>query len=910
MIKTKKTVSSTPPKRSEVATFDWQPSAGTDFLGIFQSAREAMFLIDGNRIIRFWNLSAEILFGFSREDAIGQRADFLIQGGWLAKGATFGKLQAARTMEAGGIRKDGSLFPMELSIGGESADGELGLVIARDTSGSRISEDALRKSEARHQQVQEQLQYRIRFENLITSISTHFIHLPSNRIDMGINYALHSLGDFAEVDRAYIFLFSPDQATVDNAYEWCSPGVESQIQNLQGLSVNQFPWFMEKIQGLQTIYIPKVQDLPAPAKAEREEFEREGIISLVVVPMVHRGTLRGYLGFDSVKREKNWSDDIIGLLRIVGEMFVNALERKKVDQALSEAKAKYLNIFVNAVEGIFQSTPEGRFLSVNPAMARIFGFTDPLEMQAAVGNIAGEIYVDTERHAEFVRILRERGIVTDFESQVKRKDGLVVWISENARAVLKHDGTLDYCEGTVMDVSERKRMEDKLIHGTLHDALTGLPNRTLLMERLGQALERARRKSGDMCAILMLDMDRFKMINDSMGHLYGDRMLNAFARRLEVFIPPGTTLSRLGGDEFCMLVEDLGDFSRATILADRLQDILSQPFELDGQEVYAAASVGIAVGTGKENSPEDLLRDAETAMHRAKAAGKGRYEVFDVSMHTKVVHLLTLETDLRKALERGEFRLHYQPIVSLQDSSLKGFEALIRWIHPRLGMVSPLDFIPLAEDTGLIIPIGRWVLWQSCKQLAEWQSVLADGKSLTMSINLSGKQLQDMDLVRQIQAITHECKIDPRSLKLEVTESAIMENPEMAAAILNKLKDLGIQLSLDDFGTGYSSLSYLHRFPFHNLKIDRSFVSKMESGDKDVEIVKVINSLAKNLGMDVVAEGIETVGQWAFLNDLACAYGQGYYFSKPLDELAAGKLIAGGGFALRGPSESRIRIQA
>ncbi len=316
------------------------------------------------------------------------------------------------------------------------------------------------------------------------------------------------------------------------------------------------------------------------------------------------------------------------------------------------------------------------------------------------------------------------------------------------------------------------------------------------------------------------------------------------------------------------------------------------------------------MGTGKENSPEDLLRDAETAMHRAKAAGKGRYEVFDVSMHTKVVHLLTLETDLRKALERGEFRLHYQPIVSLQDSSLKGFEALIRWIHPRLGMVSPLDFIPLAEDTGLIIPIGRWVLWQSCKQLAEWQSVLADGKSLTMSINLSGKQLQDMDLVRQIQAITHECKIDPRSLKLEVTESAIMENPEMAAAILNKLKDLGIQLSLDDFGTGYSSLSYLHRFPFHNLKIDRSFVSKMESGDKDVEIVKVINSLAKNLGMDVVAEGIETVGQWAFLNDLACAYGQGYYFSKPLDELAAGKLIAGGGFALRGPSESRIRIQA
>jgi EAL domain-containing protein (putative c-di-GMP-specific phosphodiesterase class I) len=322
---------------------------------------------------------------------------------------------------------------------------------------------------------------------------------------------------------------------------------------------------------------------------------------------------------------------------------------------------------------------------------------------------------------------------------------------------------------------------------------------------------------------------------------------------------------------------------------------------LDGQEVFVAVSIGIAVGTAKSKGPEDLLRDAETAMHRAKSAGKGRYEVFDDSMHAKAVHMMTLETDLRRALERMEFRLHYQPIVSLQDSSLKGFEALIRWKHPKLGMVSPMDFIPLAEDTGLIIPIGRWVLWQSCKQLAEWQGILADGKSLTMSVNLSGKQLQDLDLVRQIQAILQESGLAPGSLKLEVTESAIMENPEKAAAILTSLRDLGIHLSLDDFGTGYSSLSYLHRFPFHNLKIDRSFVSKLEAGDKDAEIVKVINSLAKNLGMDVVAEGIETEAQWAVLHGLACAYGQGYYFSRPLEDTAARKLIEGGGFASRGP---------
>jgi diguanylate cyclase (GGDEF)-like protein/PAS domain S-box-containing protein len=897
-----------------VTTPDWEPSsqelnALPDFLTLFQSAREAMFLLDSNQKIRFWNQGAQILFMFSREDVLGQSADFLVQGGWStscgvekgAQGALPGNANASRFLQARGLRKDGSIFPVELTIGGEGIGG-LSLIIARDMAATHRSETALKNSEARHQIVQEQLQYRVRFENLITTLSTHFIHLPNDRIDMGINYALHALGEFAEVDRAYIFIFSADQFKVDNVYEWCSRGVEAQIHNLKGLPVSRYPWFMQRIRNMETVYIPKVKDLPAAAKAEREEFEREGIASLIIVPMLHRGLLRGYLGFDSVKCEKTWSDDMFGLLRIVGEMFINTIERKREDVALNDAKSKYLNIFENAVEGIFQSTPAGHFLGVNPAMARIFGYVGAQAMQDAITEIGKEIYLDPVRRKEFVRILSERGRVIEFESQVKRQDGSIIWISENARAVRMPDGRLDYFEGTVMDVSERKRMEAKIVHGSLHDALTGLPNRTLLMERLNRALERARRKPGNLCAILMLDLDRFKMVNESMGHLYGDRMLIAFARRLEAFIPAGTTLSRLGGDEFCMLIEDMPDFSRASILAEHLQEILSMPFDLDGEEVYAAASIGIAAGTGKENGPEDVLRDADTAMHRAKTAGKGRFEVFDVSMHTKAVHLLTLETDLRKALERGEFRLHYQPIVSLHDSSLMGFEALIRWMHPRLGLVSPLDFIPLAEETGQIISIGRWVLWQSCKQLAEWQGLLQDGKHLTMSVNLSGKQLQDIDLVRQVQAILSESKLEPHSLKLEVTESAIMENPDKAASILNSLRDLGVHLSLDDFGTGYSSLSYLHRFPFHNLKIDRSFVSKMEAGNKDVEIVKVINSLAKNLGMEVVAEGIETNDQWALLHGLACTYGQGYYFSRPLEDKAATKLVEGGGFASRGPT--------
>jgi diguanylate cyclase (GGDEF)-like protein/PAS domain S-box-containing protein len=905
---------SPPAATTAAAASDWHPGQdaaapaknGIGMLSLFQSSQEPMLVCDRAGIIRFWNAGAEALFGFSAVDVLGRGADLLIEGGWpLPKE---GNALVALAREALGLRKDGSTFPLELSQGAFEGDsGGLKLTLARDLSAARRSAQALRESEKQNKLAREELQYRVRFENLITSISTHFIHLPSDQIDMGINYALHALGEFAEVDRSYIFLFSSDRVRVDNTHEWCSRGVEPQIDSLKGIKISRYPWFMRKILSLQALHVPSVSALPPQAEAEKEEFEREGIKSLVAVPMIHRGSLRGYLGFDSVKREKNWTEDDIQVLRIAGEIFINALERKKSDQALSEAKAKYLNIFENAVEGIFQTTPDGRFLGVNPALARILGYDSPREMMSLIADIGPLLYVVPERRREFVRVLTERGRVTEFESQVRRKDNSVIWISENARAVLKADGSLDYCEGTVMDVTQRKAMEDQLIHGSLHDALTGLPNRTLLLERLGRCLERSRRKPGSMFAVMVLDLDRFKMINDSMGHLQGDRMLVAFARRLEVFVPPGTTMARLSGDEFCVLFEDFPDYNHATILAERLQEALSMGFDLDGQEVFVAVSIGIAVGTSETKGPEDLLREADTAMHRAKSSGKGRYEVFDDSMHSRAVRMMTLETDLRKALERMEFELHYQPIVSLHDSSLMGFEALIRWKHPKLGMVSPMDFIPLAEDTGLIIPIGRWVLWQSCKQLVEWQGILEAGNSLTMSVNLSGKQLQDLDLVRQIQAILKETGMAPSSLKLEVTESAIMENPEKAASILTSLRDAGIHLSLDDFGTGYSSLSYLHRFPFHNLKIDRSFVSKLETGHKDAEIVKIINSLAKNLGMDVVAEGIETEAQWAVLHGLACAYGQGYFFSKPLVDTAARKLIEGGGFAARGPQPQPVQ---
>jgi diguanylate cyclase (GGDEF)-like protein/PAS domain S-box-containing protein len=881
-------------------------------LEAFDSAQVALILADEAGAVRFWNKGAEKLFGHGRAEVMGRLLTTLLAGDVpkqlkerVRPGSKSGRGETV--VDATGRRADGSEFPLQLSLGWLKAKGErLRFVLARDLSEERRSESALRESESLHRRTQGELQDRIRFENLITSLSSNFINLPSERIDMGINYALHTLGEFAGVDRSYIFLFSSDKVTVDNTHEWCAPGIDPQINRLKRLPVARFPWFMEKIHNLQTVYVPRVADLPETAGAEKDEFEKEGIRSLLIVPMVLRGSPKGYLGFDVVRQEKRWADEITGLLRIAGEMFINALERKRSDQALSEAKSNYMNIFENSVEGIYQSTPAGRFLSANPAMARLFGFDDPREMAFKVGDIARELYVDADRRREFLRILGERGRVSEFESQVRRRDGSVIWISENARAVRKADGSIDFCEGTVMDVSQRKRMEEQLIHGALHDSLTGLPNRALFMERLGRALERSRRRPDNIFAAMVLDVDRFKMVNDSMGHSLGDRLLVSFAERLSAFLPPETTLARPGGDEYFLLIEDIRDVGPATALADRILEALAVPFDLDGSEVYAGASIGITVSAGQYRVPEEVLRDADTAMHKAKRAGKGRYEMFDASMHVKAVQLLTLETDMRRALERNEFRIHYQPIVSIEDGSLNGFEALIRWQHPRLGLVPPADFIPLAEDTGLIVPIGSWVLRHACLQLAEWQGIMANGRGLSMSVNISGKQLVDMEFASQVERLLLEAKLEPASLKLEVTESAIMDHPDMSAAILTRLKEIGVRLSLDDFGTGYSSLSYLHRFPFHNLKIDRSFVSKMEAGEKDAEIVRVINSLARNLGMDVVAEGIETKGQWELLQKLSCAYGQGYYFSKPLEGSAARRLIEKGEKGGKGGSAAPV----
>ena len=421
-----------------------------------------------------------------------------------------------------------------------------------------------------------------------------------------------------------------------------------------------------------------------------------------------------------------------------------------------------------------------------------------------------------------------------------------------------------------------------LVHDPFHDPLTGLPNRALFIDRLSHRLALEQRRPRASFAVLFLDVDRFKVINDSLGHVRGDAVLLEVGRRLQSCLRPHDTVARLGGDEFGVLLEDVPDTQSARRVADRLQDALKAPFVLHGQEVFCGASIGIAHGSASYVQPEDIMRDADTALYRAKGQGRGRWVEFDSTMHDRAVELLQLETDLRRALERRELRLHYQPVVSLSTGSIVGAEALIRWQHPERGLVAPAEFIPLAEEMGLIVPIGAWVLSEACRQMKEWQERLGM-PDLEIGVNLSSKQFLAPGLVAEVGRVLSETGLSPQSLRLEVTESLLMDRHPQVADAMTGLRAMGVRIDLDDFGTGYSSLSYLHQFPIDTLKIDRSFIARLGTTGEGVEIVNTILALAQSLDMEVVAEGVETAQQLELLKQLHCSYAQGYHLSRPVD---------------------------
>lgn len=441
------------------------------------------------------------------------------------------------------------------------------------------------------------------------------------------------------------------------------------------------------------------------------------------------------------------------------------------------------------------------------------------------------------------------------------------------------------------EITERQIAEELLIYNALHDSLTGLPNRILFVDRAEMLLKKSKRNHDYVFALLFLDFDRFKLINDSLGHMVGDQLLIAISQLLQDSVRMSDTIARLGGDEFTILLDDIHDVSEPLIVAERIQQALKSPIVVEGFTVFTSVSIGIAVSSIEYVSSSELLRDADIAMYRAKERG-GCYEIFNPGMHVEMRNRLQLENDLRRAIEQKEFLVYYQPIISLQTGELVGFEALIRWQHPERGLVSPIQFIPVAEDTGLIVEIGEWVMHESCRQLRIWQEQYPKSKPLKISVNLASKQIKSLDLLVKIDRILAETGLDGSYLRLEITESMLMEYGAETINLLLEIQARNIQLSIDDFGQGYSSLSYLHRLPVDTLKIDRAFVSQMHLNSESFEIVRTITTLAHTLSMDIVAEGLETVEQFVTLRELGCEFAQGYLFAPPLNAQSASEEIA------------------
>jgi len=555
------------------------------------------------------------------------------------------------------------------------------------------------------------------------------------------------------------------------------------------------------------------------------------------------------------------------------------LSHRRARAALRESEERYALAVAGANDGLWDWDLRTNRIYLSPRWKAMIGLESE-NLSTDTGEWFNRVHPDDidRLKNDLDDHLNQRTTTFENEHRMMHSDGSYRWVLSRGMAVRDTQNAPYRMAGSQTDITARK----------VYDPLTGLPNRILFMDRLEHALQRAKRQKSELFGVLLLDLDRFKIVNEGLGHNLGDRLLIQLSRRLKTCVRTGDTIARFGGDEFIVLLDEMKDNADAVRVADRMQEALKKPFHIQGQEVFCTLSMGIALSTTGYDRPEDVVRDADTAMNRAKALGKARHEMFDRAMHTRSSQRLQTETDLRKALERNEFQVRYQAIVVLQDKQLSGFEALVRWIHPKRGLVNPDEFISLAEETGLIINIDHWVMREASRQTVEWQKRYGP---LTISVNLSAKQFAQPDLIERILSNLEVTSLNPECLKLEITESALMENTDKAADIIARLKSHKIKLGLDDFGTGYSSLSYLHRFPVDTLKIDRSFVSRMEHASENTAIIKTIVALAQNMDFVTVAEGIETDSQLASLRELDCRFGQGYLFSKPLTAEEAEKLL-------------------
>jgi diguanylate cyclase (GGDEF)-like protein/PAS domain S-box-containing protein len=564
-------------------------------------------------------------------------------------------------------------------------------------------------------------------------------------------------------------------------------------------------------------------------------------------------------------------------------------QRKETEEALRRSEERYRNVVEKQTELVCRFLPDLTLTFVNDAYCRYF----EKGSEELVGSRLLDHVVEEDRayyEEQLVRLNPHRPTAT-VEERVFTPGG-VRWLQWTDTAIFDVNGRIVEYQSVGRDVTERREAEERLEHLAFHDPLTDLPNRHLLLDRLGRALERTRRRRGRKAAVLYMDLDRFKVVNDSLGHEVGDLLLTVVAQRLGRCLRPEDTLARFGGDEFIVLIEAIDDPVKAVQVAERITDELRRPFIVEGRELYVAASIGISLGDARTHDPDGLLREADTAMYRVKGEDEG-FRVFDPTMYDRALRRLEVENDLRRAIEQEEFVVHYQPIVCLDDDGgVRRVEALVRWDHPERGLLDPDEFVPIAEESGLIIPMGEQVLEQACRRAVEWQRQFPPSTPLVMCVNLSARQLSRPDLAETVERVLGETGLKGDHLTLDITETVYVQALEENAASLDRLRGRGVKISIDDFGTGYSSLSYLKRLPADVIKVDKSFVKGLGAGAEDTAIVRMIIELGHTLGREVIAEGVESEEQAELLREMGCDMAQGFHFAKPLPPEAVAEFLA------------------
>ena len=605
---------------------------------------------------------------------------------------------------------------------------------------------------------------------------------------------------------------------------------------------------------------------------------------------VHVGLLRDISRLKQIEQDLRTARDSLEqqveqrtdqLLRANRALMAEVKEHRRTEARLRESERRYASLAAAVPVGIFRTDAANNCIYANERWCEIAGVTSE---EATAGNWQQSVHPDdrTWVKAELRKAVDEHH-PGQIEYRVQRPDGAVTWVYGQSVPEYNEAGQVVGCVGTLTDISDLKQAQELIIHNALHDPLTNLPNRTMLLERLKLAIQRSKRLKDYRYAVLFIDLDRFKVVNDSLGHSIGDTLLIDIAKRFKMHLRDTDLVARLGGDEFVIVLEDIDSTDTVVHIAERILCDCRTPLNISGHEIFMGLSMGIVLGSKDYHQASDLIRDADIAMYRAKDEGKSRYTFFNAVMHTQALKRLDLETALCKALEQEEFAVYYQPIVNLQDRQLAGLEALVRWQHPTRGLISPADFIPIAEETGLIVQLDQWVLHQACYQMAQWQHRFPNQFPFRVNVNLSAKDLRDRSLHRTVESILSDTGISGDLVTLELTESMLVEEIPQTIDLLEELAGKRVHISIDDFGTGYSSLSYLHQLPVNSLKIDRSFVSQIRPGNRNSKVVNIIVALSRQLGLKVVAEGIETDEQLRWLQSLGCDYGQGYLFSKPLE---------------------------